>query len=92
MTLRELNARFVLGVNEYVRVKFPSLRAYRHTIETWLEQIANYFLERLTSRFVEGFNNRVKVLKRRCYGIFDVYHLFQRLTLDIHGYQRFTLT
>ena len=54
-------------------------------IETWLEPIANYFLERLTSSFVEGFNNRVKVLKRRCYGIFDVDHLFQRLTLDIHG-------
>ncbi len=59
------------------------------TIETWLEPIANYFLERLTSSFVEGFNNRVKVLKRRCYGIFDVGHLFQRLTLDIHGYERF---
>lgn len=59
------------------------------TIETWLEQIANYFWERLTSSFVEGFNNRVKVLKRRCYGIFDIDHLFQRLTLDVHGYQRF---
>ncbi len=62
------------------------------TIETWLEQISNYFLERLTSSFVEGFNNRVKVLKRRCYGIFDVDHLFQRLTLDISGYERFSLT
>lgn len=62
------------------------------TIETWLEPIANYFLERLTSSFVEGFNNRVKVLKRRCYGIFDVDRLFQRLTLDIHGYQRFSFT
>ncbi len=62
------------------------------TIETWLEPISNYFLERLTSGFVEGFNNRVKVLKRRCYGIFDVEHLFQRLTLDLHGYERFSLT
>ncbi len=62
------------------------------TIETWLDQITNYFLERLTSSFVEGFNNRVKVLKRRCYGIFDVEHLFQRLTLDINGYERFRLT
>jgi len=31
-----------------------------------------------------GFNNRVKVLKRRCYGIFNVGSLFQRLTLDLH--------
>ncbi|WP_036489778.1 ISL3 family transposase [Myxosarcina sp. GI1] len=66
--------------------------SFLKTIETWLEQIANYFLERLTSSFVEGFNNRVKVLKRRCYGIFDVERLFQRLTLDIHGYERFGLT
>ncbi|VEP15162.1 transposase (fragment) [Hyella patelloides LEGE 07179] len=88
---------------------FPSIPnrgvdSFLSTIETWLEQIANYFevspsgvspdarvdrLERLTSSFVEGFNNRVKVLKRRCYGIFDVDRLFQRLTLDIHGSEIF---
>ncbi|MBT9314490.1 transposase, partial [Leptothoe spongobia] len=37
----------------------------------------------------EGFNNRVKVLKRRCYGIFNVDHIFQRLSLDINGYEWF---
>jgi len=66
--------------------------SFLKTIETWLEPIANYFLERLTSSFVEGFNNRVKVLKRRCYGIFDVDRLFQRLTLDIHGSEIFNFT
>jgi transposase len=75
---------------------FPSIpnrgvESFLRTIETWLEQIANYFLERITSSFVEGFNNRVKVLKRRCYGIFDVDRLFQRLTLDIHGSERLAL-
>jgi hypothetical protein len=30
------------------------------------------YLRRQSRGFVEGFNNRVKVLKRRCYGIFDV--------------------
>lgn len=62
------------------------------TIETWLDEITNYFLERQTSGFVEGFNNRVKVLKRRCYGIFNVGRIFQRLTLDITGYEIFGLT
>lgn len=71
--------------------KLSQFNSFLGTIDTWLEQIANYFWERLTSSFVEGFNNRVKVLKRRCYGIFDIDHLFQRLTLDIHGYQRFGL-
>jgi transposase len=59
------------------------------TIERWLEEITHDFQGRQTSGFVEGFNNRVKVLKRRCYGIFAVGRLFQRLTLDLHGYQRF---
>ena len=62
------------------------------TIDRWLEEITNYFMGRQTSGFVEGFNNRVKVLKRRCYGIFKVGSLFQRLTLDLHGYQLFGQT
>jgi transposase len=59
------------------------------TLDNWLDEITNYFLERQSSGFVEGFNNRIKVLKRRCYGIFDVKRLFQRLTLDVNGYERF---
>ena len=63
--------------------------AFLGTVETWLDEITNYFLERLNSGFVEGFNNRVKVLKRRCYGIFDIDQIFQRLTLDTQGFQLF---
>jgi transposase len=59
------------------------------TLDRWLDEITNYFQGRQTSGFVEGFNNRVKVLTRRCYGIFNVGRLFQRLTLDLHGYQLF---
>jgi transposase len=44
-----------------------------------------------TSGFVEGFNNKVKVLKRRCYGITNLTHLFQRLYLDLGGYRLFGL-
>jgi len=62
------------------------------TVDNWLDEITNYFLERQTSGFVEGFNNRIKVLKRRCYGIFDVKRIFQRLTLDLRGYERFGST
>jgi len=61
------------------------------TIERWMDEIMNDFSGRQTSGFVEGFNNRVKVLKRRCDGIFNVGSLFQRLTLDLHGYQLFGL-
>ena len=61
------------------------------TVDNWLDEITNYFVERQTSGFVEGFNNRIKVLKRRCYGIFNVKRIFQRLTLDVNGYERFAL-
>jgi len=59
------------------------------TLEKWLDEIANYFLERQTSGFVEGLNNKIKVIKRRCYGILNVTHLFQRIHLDLSGYALF---
>jgi transposase len=38
---------------------------------------------------VEGFNNKIKVLKRRCYGLFNLKHIFQRIFLDLEGYRLF---
>ncbi len=61
------------------------------TLENWMDEITNYFVSRQTSGFVEGFNNKVKVLKRRCYGITNLTHLFQRLYLDLEGYRLFGL-
>jgi transposase len=60
-------------------------------LNTWWEEITNYFIQRENSGFVEGFNNKVKVLKRRCYGIFNLKHLFQRIYLDLHGYHLFAI-
>jgi len=61
-------------------------------LDTWWEEITNYFIQRENSGFVEGFNNKVKILKRRCYGIFNLKHLFQRIYLDLHGYRLFAAT
>ena len=63
--------------------------SFLSTLETWLDDIANYFIDRHTSGFVEGFNNKLKVIKRRCYGILNVTHLFQRIQLDLYGYALF---
>lgn len=59
------------------------------TLEKWMNEIANYFINRQTSGFVEGLNNKIKVIKRRCYGILNVKHLFQRIHLDLSGYALF---
>jgi transposase len=56
------------------------------TLETYKNEVANYFLDRLTSGFVEGLNNKIKVIKRRCYGLKNIGHLFQHLYLDLCGY------
>jgi transposase len=69
--------------------RLAEFEGFLGTIDRWMDEITNYFQGRQTSGFVEGFNNRVKVLKRRCYGIFNVSRLFQRLTLDLHGYHLF---
>lgn len=59
-------------------------------LDRWLDLVANYFISHHTSSFVEGLNNKLKVLKRRCYGLGNVSRLFQRLTLDLEGYRLFS--
>ena len=60
------------------------------TLNNWMEEITNYFVARESSGFLEGVNNKIKVLKRRCYGIFNLSRLYQRLFLDFEGYDRFS--
>lgn len=69
--------------------KLTCFDSFLTTLDNHLDYITNYFVERHNSGFVEGFNNKIKVIKRRCYGIFNVDHLFQRIFLDIEGYHRF---
>lgn len=63
--------------------------AFIKTLNRLWEQITNYFIARHTSAFVEGLNNKIKVLKRRCYGLSNIAHLFQRIFLDLAGYRLF---
>ncbi len=59
------------------------------TLDNWMDEITNYFENRLNSGFIEGLNNKIKVIKRRCYGILNIKHLFQRIYLDLEGYALF---
>jgi len=62
---------------------------FLNTLDYWWTEITNYFVHRDSSGFVEGLNNKIKVLKRRCYGLFNLGHLFQRIFLDLEGYRLF---
>ena len=71
------------------KVKESGLKCFNKfisTLDKYMDKITNYFINRQTSGFVEGLNNKIKVIKRRCYGILNVKHLFQRIYLDLEGY------
>lgn len=75
------------------RVRHSGLNCFDdflNTLDHWWNEILNYFIHRNSSGFVEGLNNKLKVLKRRCYGLFNLEHLFQRIFLDLEGYRLFT--
>ena len=86
---RELTATH--KINEWIeKVKSSEVRcfdSFLKTLNKYKDEVAHYFINRNSSGFVEGFNNKVKVMKRRCYGIFNIKHFFQRLFLDLSGYK-----
>jgi len=64
-------------------------KTFISTLVKYKGQIANYFKGRKNSGFVEGLNNKIKVMKRRCYGVSSVKSYFQRLWLDLNGYHKY---
>lgn len=80
-------------INKWIRrVQNSGMTCFNRFIKTLLKfknEIANYFINRNSSGFVEGINNKIKVIKRRCYGITNIDHLFQRIYLDISGFSLF---
>lgn len=89
--IKKYNAKTKIR-NWITRVKQSNLTCFDtfiSTLDDRMEEITNYFVNRQTSGFVEGFNNKIKVIKRRCYGILNPKHLFQRIHLDVEGYALF---
>jgi transposase len=59
------------------------------TLEKRMDLITNYFISRSSSGWVEGLNNKIKLLKRRAYGVKNLGNLFRRIWLDLRGYEAF---
>ncbi len=77
------------------KVWSSSVHCYDRFIKTlhryWC-YILNYFSQRISSGFVEGLNNKIKTIKRRCYGIQKLSSLFQRIWLDLQGREQFFIS
>ncbi len=89
LTKEEAKKRLLKWADKVSRSALRCFDKFLTTLNNWLNDIVNYFVNRLSSGFVEGLNNKVKTIKRRCYGILRVATLFQRLYLDLEGYRRF---
>jgi transposase len=55
------------------------LDTFVNTLQNWADPILNYFNHRTTQGFVEGMNNKLKLIMRRGYG----YRNFERFALRI---------
>jgi transposase len=89
LTKEQAETRLIKWRDKVRRSALTCFDEFLTTLNNWLDEIINYFVNRLSSGFVEGLNNKIKTIKRRCYGITRVITLFQRLYLDLEGYRRF---
>lgn len=90
LTKQQAKEQMMAWIEEISTVELNCFNRFIKTLNTYIDVISNYFIERNSSGFVEGFNNRVKVLKRRCYGLAKRVRLFQRIILDTTGFERFS--
>lgn len=88
---RKANLKLRRWTAQVMAKKLTCFDSFLKTLDKWIDKITNYFSHRQSSGFVEGLNNKIKVIKRRCYGIFNVQHLFQRIELDLRGYDKYLI-
>jgi len=89
---QEGERRLISWINKVQVSDLDCFDEFITTLTNHWQPILNYFVDRITSGFVEGLNNKIKTVKRRCYGIKKVSTLFQRLWLDLEGRYRFFLS
>jgi len=89
LTKEEGKERLLKWRDKVIRSDLTCFTRFLTTLDNWQDKIANYFANRLSSGFVEGLNNKIKTMKRRCYGVFRIETWFQRLYLDLEGYRLF---
>lgn len=89
LTIAQGKERINRWVTKVERSGVTCFDKFIKTVGNHFENIANYFHHRSSSGFVEGLNNKLKVVTRRSYGLTRNDSLFSRLWLDLCGYQRF---
>lgn len=92
LTVPQAEHRLKAWIRKVEHSSLQNFDGFIKTLRNHWTYIVNYFDQRISSGFVEGLNNKIKVITRRCYGIRNVSSLFQRIWLDLHGRDRFSLS
>ena len=90
-TKKSAMAKIKRWMTSVIKKKVQCFYTFVKTLAKYKTFIANYFKRRKTSGFVEGLNNKIKVVTRRCFGVTKVKTLFQRIYLDLRGYECYGL-
>lgn len=82
-TPQQAEQRFEQWMAKARETKLTCFDRFIQCLDKSRADILAYFDGRHTSGFVEGLNNRLKLIKRRCYGLLDAGKLFQRIQIDL---------
>ncbi|MEM7375783.1 MAG: ISL3 family transposase [Bacteroidota bacterium] len=61
---------------------YSKIEAFVRTLENWADEVTNYFHHRTTQGFVEGVNNKIKLIMRRGYGYRNFRHFVLRILTE----------
>jgi transposase len=62
----------------------PTFSAFADGVRQWRTELLNYFDEPLSNGYAEGTINKIKVIKRRAYGL-PTFHGFRQRVLPTCG-------
>lgn len=82
-SIQQAERRLSSWTKKVERLGATCFRPFIKTLSSHWTLILNYFTNRVTSGFVEGLNNKIRTITRRCYGIRKTTTLFQRLWIDL---------
>ncbi len=92
LVIEDAERRLRAWIRKVEQSALTNFDGFIKTLNNHWQYIINYFDQRISSGFVEGLNNKIKVITRRCYGIPKVATLFQRIWLDLNGRDRFCVS
>lgn len=72
-------------IDQALQTGLKRLDTFVTTLRTWWDVILNYFHAGLTSGFVEGMNNKLKLVKRGGFGFRNIEHFRLRVLMECGG-------